>query len=43
MEWNERNGMEMDRSECDRSGREEEWDGNECIENIDANENEKQE
>ena len=20
MEWNERNGMEMDRSECDRSG-----------------------
>ena len=28
MEWNERNGMEMDKSECDGSDREEEWDGN---------------
>ena len=45
MEWNERNGMEMDKSECDevaerkiRMG----MDGNGWIENIDANENEKQ-
>ena len=35
--------MEIDRSECDRSHREEVRDGNECIENIDANRNEKQE
>ena len=44
MEWNERIGMEMDKSECDRSGWEEEWDGNdgnEWVENIDANDNEK--
>ena len=30
MEWNERIGMEMEKSECDRSGWEEEWDGNGC-------------
>ena len=28
MEWNERTGMEMDKSECDRSDLEEEWYGN---------------
>ena len=28
MEWNESIEMEMDKSECDRSGWEEEWDGN---------------
>ena len=28
MEWNERIGMEMEKSECDWSGWEEEWDGN---------------
>ena len=42
MEWNERNGMEMDRSECDWSGWEEERDGNGCIKNKNANRNEKQ-
>ena len=45
MEWNERIGMEMDKSDCDWSCWEEEWygkNGNEWIENIDANENEKQ-
>ena len=43
MEWNERIEMGMDRSECDWSGWEEERDGNGCIKNIDANDNEKQE
>ena len=28
MEWNESIGMEMDKSECDRSDWKEEWDGN---------------
>ena len=45
MEWNESIGMGMDKSECYRSGWDENgiWmDGNEWIENIDANENEKQ-
>ena len=43
MEWNERIAMEMDKSEIDWSGWEEERDGNGCIKNIDANDNEKQE
>ena len=43
MEWNERIGMEMDKSECDGSGWEEEWDGNGCIKNMHANDNENQE
>ena len=30
MEWNESIEMEMEKSECDRSGKEEEWDGNGC-------------
>ena len=42
MEWNERIEMEMDRSECVWSGWKEEWDGNGCIKNMDAIENEKQ-
>ena len=42
MEWNERIAMEMDKSECDWSGWEEEWYGNGCIKNMDANRNEKQ-
>ena len=45
MKWNESSRMELDKSECDWSGWEEEgveMDGNECIENINANENEKQ-
>ena len=45
MKWNESIGMEMDKSESDWSGWEEAWDGMdayEWIENIDANENEKQ-
>ena len=28
MEWNESIGMEINKSECDRSGWKEEWDGN---------------
>ena len=43
MEWNERIAMKMDKSEIDWSGWEEERDGNGCIKNIDANDNEKQE
>ena len=42
MEWNERIGMEMDKSECDWSGWEEEWYGNGCIKNMDDNRNEQQ-
>ena len=45
MEWNERIEMEMDKSECDGSGWEEEWygkNGNEWIKYIDAKENKKQ-
>ena len=42
MEWNESIGMEMDKTECDGSGWEEEWDGNECIKNKNANGSEKQ-
>ena len=45
MEWNERIGMVMDKSDCDWSGWKEDWDGNEgneWIENKDAIENEKQ-
>ena len=44
-EWNCSIRMEMDKSECDWSDLEEEemgMDRNECIENIDANENGKQ-
>ena len=40
MKWNERIAMEMDKSEIDWSGWEEERDGNECIKNMDANRNE---
>ena len=42
MEWNESIEMEMDRSECDWSGWEEERDGNGCIKNMDDNRNENQ-
>ena len=42
MEWDESIGMEMDKTECDGSGWEEEWDGNECIKNMDDNRNEQQ-
>ena len=40
--WNESIGVEMDKSECDWSGWEEERDGNECIKNKNANGSEKQ-
>ena len=40
MEWNERIGVEMDKSEIDWSGWEEERDGNGCIKNKNANRNE---
>ena len=40
MEWNESIGVEMDKSEIDWSGWEEERDGNECIKNMDDNRNE---
>ena len=42
MEWNERIAMEMDKSEIDGSGWEEERDGNGCIKNMDDNRNEQQ-
>ena len=44
MEWNERIGMEMDRSVIEVIERKNGMgmDGNKWIENIDANENEKQ-
>ena len=45
MEWNERIGMEMERVSVIEVGERKKWmgmDGNEWIQNIDANENEKQ-
>jgi len=45
MEWNERIGMEMERVSVIEVGERKKWmgmDENEWIQNIDANENEKQ-
>ena len=45
MKWNERIGMEMERVSVIEVGERKKWmgmDGNEWIENIDANRNEKQ-